>query len=1061
MHKHIKLALFISICCLIVTPFISATAFKSMPQLEHGKSALESSIHTLTITSNMLNNVIQFRVAFPEPVVEEIVGYHSVSMQDLLKHGAPGEPVLPFVTIKAAIPLGKGVSNIDVTPSIGRPLEGNFEVEYGKTPIRISSKPTVTDEPNQEIYNSAEAFPETLCSEVSYHYFRGFEILHITVNPVQYFPKTYGLSYFETVTVTIDLYDSNKHIPLLRGLPGDKIAAQRIVDNPEAIETYDFEPSTLQRTSIINSSESYDYVIITNAALNSSFQPLIESKIQKGLNATTVLVEDILTDPDYFCDGIYGDGCGSEFNDTAAKVRNFIKDAYLNWGTEYVLLGGDVGIIQHRGVYGFVATQPITQDQNMPSDMYFGALDGSWDNDNDTIFGEGVYDSESDSPQNGTAGEEVDWYSEVYIGRAPVGGITSAQNFVNKTLWYEQATDDSYFRKALMIGENLDEETEAANSKDVVSGEIPQYTTTRLYERDGTYSGIVNAINTGVHILNHDGHCNANSMMGLSKTGIDTLIVNTENFFFGYSVGCYAAAFDGDSVVEHFVRSPNGSFAFISNSRYGWYMPGTLVGTGDVFDRQFFIELNSTDRHIGKTLQLSKEHFAGDSMGDSFRWTYVELNLLGDPEIELVTEIQAPTAHIETNPSAARLSPAIVKGVVNLTGIARRGTAPSTSFSNYTIEYYQSGWHTTGISLVNNGQNEVTNDLLATWDTNIVGTGEKTLRLLVTDSNGSTGEDRWVVKVEQIAAIRVEPQLAETYEGLDFTVSVKITDPEDLYGLDFQLMWNTTFVDYVSHEVYIPVDTFLWGVLYSPVQIIADSVNGTAGTYRIAAKSTSWTPTENDGLVFNMTFNAKNNGTFSLEIFASNLTNRDGLMKTHKTVDGLVLIEPGIHDIAALSIATDKTVVGEGYGVRVYVTIENEGTFVETFNFTIYANATAINTTQVSLPTLSQTILTIQWDTTSIGKGNYTISVQVEPVENETDTIDNNSTSTKEVCVTIPGDVDATFNVNIFDIVKIAGSYMKTEGDPGFDPNSDIDGSGIINIFDIVIACNNYMQSWP
>jgi len=1061
MDKHIRLVLIISICCLVITPFISVTASKLTHQLDLGNT-LNDSIQTLTITSNTFDDIIQFSVAFPEPIFEKVASYHSVSMQGLLKRGAPGEPVLPFVTIKAVIPLGKEVSNLDVVPGIRRLLEGDFKVEYGKTPVRISSKPTFIDQPNQEIYNSAKTFPETLFSEVSHHYFRGFEILHITVNPVQYFPKTDGLSYFETMSIIIELCDSSStQHPLLRNFPEDRVAVQHIVDNPEAIETYASSLPAPQRTSIVNSSESYNYVIITNAALNSSFQTLIDWKIQKGLNATIVLVEDILGDPDYFCNGAFGDGCGSKFNDTAARVRNFIKDAYLNWGTEYILLGGDVGVTGYRGVYGFVATDPITQDQNMPCDLYFGALDGSWDNDNDTIFGEGVYTSESGSLQNGTAGDEADWYAEVYVGRAPVSGVAHAQYFVNKTLWYEQATDDSYFRKAVMLGETLDEETEAANAKDLASNLIPQYTTTRLYERDGTYSksSVVNAINSGTHILNHDGHTNTQSMMELNRAEVDTLITNTE-YFLGYSVGCYAAAFESDSVIEHFIANEHGAFAFIGNSRYGWYMPGTMHGSGDQFDRQFFIELNGTTPILGKALQLSKENFAG-ATSNSLRWTYFQLNLLGDPEIKIVTEIAAPTAHLETNPDSDRLSPAVLKGLVNLTGIARRGTAPSTTFGNYTIEYYHAGWVSTGITLVNNGQNEVTNGLLATWDTNIITTGKKILRLTVKDANGTIGEDKWIVVIEELPAIRVEPQLTETYEGLNFTVSVRVTDPEDLYGLDFQLNWNTTFADYVSHEVYIPNDNFWWGVLYSPVQITANTVNDTAGTYQIAAKSTSWTPFEKDGTVFNMTFNAKKNGTFSLEISAHNLTNRDDQMLTHKTADGIVSIESGIHDIAVLSITTDKTVVGEGYGAKIYVTLENEGTFTETFNFTIYANTTAVNITQASLPALSQTTLTIHWDTTGIGKGNYTISVQVDPVEGETDMTDNNSTATKEVCVTIPGDVDASFKVDIFDIVGIAGSYMKVEGEPGYTPNNDIDGSGIVNIFDIVIACNHYMQSWP
>ena len=99
--------------------------------------------------------------------------------------------------------------------------------------------------------------------------------------------------------------------------------------------------------------------------------------------------------------------------------------------------------------------------------------------------------------------------------------------------------------------------------------------------------------------------------------------------------------------------------------------------------------------------------------------------------------------------------------------------------------------------------------------------------------------------------------------------------------------------------------------------------------------------------------------------------------------------------------------------------------------------------------------------TTGFGKGNHTLSIHIEPLSGETDLSDNNSTALENVRVTIPGDVDGNYKVDIFDIVLIAGSYLKAEGDPGFDPINDVDDSGIINIFDVVIAANNYLTSWP
>jgi hypothetical protein len=801
-------------------------------------------------------------------------------------------------------------------------------------------------------------------------------------------------------------------------------------------------------------------VVITSSTLNSSFQPLIDWKIEDGLNATIVLREDIVNDPDYCCDGLFGDGCGSsKFNDTAARIRNFIKDAYQNWGTEYVLLGGDTEIIPTRGVYSFVATDPITVDKNIPCDMYYGALDGSWDNDNDTIFGEGVFE---EGPQNGTAGEEADFFAEVYIGRAPVNTPEQAENFVNKTLWYEQASDDSYFKKALMIGSTLDEETEAANNKDMVTDIIPQYTTTRLYDRDKTYSrsAIINAINSGTHILNHDGHTNTNWMMELDSADVDTVITNTE-YFFGYSVGCYAAAIDADSVIEHFVRNPEGAFAFVGNSRYGWYIGGTTMGPGDRFDRSFFSVLNNTARNLGKTLQFSKENLFSSTMSSADRWTYFELNLLGDPETDIVTAINAPTAHFDTNPTAKRLDPPVIKGLVNLTGRAMRGTAVGATFQNFTIESgagtNPSLWYSSGIELAHDGRNEIVDDTMATWDTSLVSPGIRTLKLTVRDVGGKTGEDRWIIRVEELPAIRVDPQLTETQEGLTFTVSVKITDPEDLYGLDFQMNWNTTLLDYINHSLYIPVEDYWWGVLHEPVVIIKNELNQTAGTYWVAATSSfPASPFDRDGTVFDMTFQAKANGTCDLGIFSSNLSDSSGEPIVHNVWDGTVEIAPGVHDVAVTDIWTAGTIVGEGYPIRINVTVTNEGTFPENFTLTVYANETVIDTTQIYLSLDNSETATVIWDTSGWTKGNYNVSAYAGPIPSETDTADNTLYADMEVSVSTPGDVDGDGDVDIYDIVKICACYGLKEGDPQYDGNCDIDGDGDIDIYDIVIICSYY-----
>jgi hypothetical protein len=78
----------------------------------------------------------------------------------------------------------------------------------------------------------------------------------------------------------------------------------------------------------------------------------------------------------------------------------------------------------------------------------------------------------------------------------------------------------------------------------------------------------------------------------------------------------------------------------------------------------------------------------------------------------------------------------------------------------------------------------------------------------------------------------------------------------------------------------------------------------------------------------------------------------------------------------------------------------------------------------------------------------------------ETDTADNTLVD-GSVVVTIPGDVDGDFNVDIFDVVQITSRYGKIVPAVPPDSNADIYGNGVVNIFDAVICTGHYGQKWP
>ena len=136
-----------------------------------------------------------------------------------------------------------------------------------------------------------------------------------------------------------------------------------------------------------------------------------------------------------------------------------------------------------------------------------------------------------------------------------------------------------------------------------------------------------------------------------------------------YSQGCYAGALDlrgGDGkyhakepwnihcISGEAMCSPNGTVAYMSNSRYGFY-GFDLNSSSQQFHRQFIVSLfDKNITQIGNTFYDSKATIAPiiptPGSGTNIRWTYYALNLWGDPSMYIWT--QMPTDIIASYPTS-------------------------------------------------------------------------------------------------------------------------------------------------------------------------------------------------------------------------------------------------------------------------------------------------------------------------------------------------------------------------------------------------------------------------
>jgi len=192
-----------------------------------------------------------------------------------------------------------------------------------------------------------------------------------------------------------------------------------------------------------------------------------------------------------------------------------------------------------------------------------------------------------------------------------------------------------------------------------------------------------------------------------------------------------------------------------------------------------------------------------------------------------------------------------------------------------------------------------------------------------------------------------------------------------------------------------------------------------------------------------------------------NETGSDGIGDTYYLINDynrdnypLTAPYPCIHAVAVKTVTPSKTVVGLNYTAYMNVAVINMGHFTETFNVTVYANTTIIETkTNIPLPIGNSTTITFTWNTSGFAKGNYTISACASPVPDETDTSDNLFID-GWVFVAMPGDVNADGIVDIFDCVIVALAFGSTHSDPisPWNPNADINNDGTVDIFDMVVV---------
>ena len=223
----------------------------------------------------------------------------------------------------------------------------------------------------------------------------------------------------------------------------------------------------------------------------------------------------------------------------------------------------------------------------------------------------------------------------------------------------------------------------------------------------------------------------------------------------------------------------------------------------------------------------------------------------------------------------------------------------------------------------------------------------------------------------------------------NFTIAVEIIGITDFKGFDIQLSWNSSILNYTSHSVKVPVETYPEGVLHEPVMELMNSVNATLGTYWVAFATIVGPSFNGDGTVFEMTFTVLDFGQCPLSISNSDLSNSTAGPINHLVEDGY--FSNVFYDVAVLSVSpsSHSAIIGDVLNVTVVV-LNNGTTRSETFNVTVYYNDTSMaSQSTMNLPPHTEETLEFHWNTDGLPPAGYAISANATTVPDE-EMIENN-----------------------------------------------------------------------
>ncbi len=391
--------------------------------------------------------------------------------------------------------------------------------------------------------------------------------------------------------------------------------------------------------------QEFAILLITNDDLKPEWETFTTWKKRIGKPSKTITVSQI--------NEIY------EGADIQEKIRACCLEHINNQGVKWVILGGDsegdAGIVPHRmtphSAYG--------SRYFLPTDYYY-ISETDWDSNANGIFGEFKKDAQSISYTNDKA----------VIGRIPVRTKMDVKAYTDKVIAYESEYPEKDFATNMTYTCNVESAyAKLSTSTDIIKNECSNVTVSQFYDHETPWSkhtngetGLttdkwMNSINDqkngkihmhghgliNLWVMNDGTHITANEVNKLTNKNAYPVIT---------TVSCFTGEFDSyqdPSIVESMIRKENGgAILVLCPSRPGvpifedpnndfnlMLTEGKMDATTTTMTK--FWEYGQTN-HItsGEALRMVKKEMSPlGEVYDRYHFVLCELNLLGDPSLEL------------------------------------------------------------------------------------------------------------------------------------------------------------------------------------------------------------------------------------------------------------------------------------------------------------------------------------------------------------------------------------------------------------------------------------------